>query len=49
MFSIINISAGAVPSQDPASLVAERLGANKEPPINAIMAAKTRLNLIRFS
>src|ERR1700749_2957935 len=49
LFAIINIGAGAVPSHDLAGLVAEGLGANKEPMINAIMSAKSRLNLIGFS
>src|SRR5262249_12623621 len=49
LFSILDIGAGAVPPHDVAGFVAERLGANKEPPVNAVMAAKSRLNLIGFS
>jgi hypothetical protein len=49
MFAIINVGAGAVPPHDLARPVAEWLGANKEPSISAIMAAKTRLNLIGLS
>src|SRR5262245_33680185 len=35
LFAIVNIRAGAVPPHDLTGFVAERLGANKEPPINA--------------
>src|SRR5262245_33119930 len=46
-FPIIDIGAGSVPSLDLARLVAERLGTNQKPTINAIMATKTRLDFIR--
>jgi hypothetical protein len=49
LFAIINIGASAVPSHDFARFVAERLGANEKPAIHAIMAAKTRLDLVWFS
>src|SRR5262249_41474654 len=49
LFSVLDIGAGAVPPHDLARLVAKRLGTNQEPTISAIMAAKTRLNLIGFS
>src|SRR5262245_49293555 len=45
-FSIINIGACAVPPHDLARFVTERLGANEKPAIHAIMAAKTRLDLV---
>src|SRR5882672_7813053 len=47
--AVLYIRAGSVPPDKFAAFVAERLDANKKPPIDAIVAAKTRLDLARFS
>src|SRR6185295_9609546 len=49
LLSVLDIRAGTVPAHDLASIVAEGLSANEKPPVNAIMAAKTRLDFVWFS
>src|SRR5215472_11165586 len=46
LFSILNICACTVPPHDLSGVVAERLDANNEPSIDAIMAPNTRLDLV---
>ena len=47
--SIVNICAGTVPPDDLAGFVAEWVCANQKPAIYSVMAAKTRLDLVRLS
>src|SRR4029077_14308773 len=45
LLAVFYIRAGSVPPDKFSAFVAERLNANKKPPIDAIVATKTRLNL----
>src|SRR6266849_3357852 len=49
LLAVLDIRAGSVPPDTFAVFVAERLDANKKPPIDAIAATKTRLDLAWFS
>src|SRR5579859_1714936 len=49
LLEVLYIRAGSVPPDKFSTFVAERLDPNKKPPIDAIVATKTRLDLAWFS
>src|SRR5580700_5054694 len=49
LLTILDISARAVPPDDPTGFVAERLNANEKPSVSSVKAANTRLDFTWFS
>src|SRR5262249_40999948 len=48
VFQVIDICARPIPSDDVTELVAERFDADQEPPIDAVAASQTSLDLVRL-
>src|SRR5262249_23624900 len=46
---VIDVGTGSIPADDVPMLVEERLGADQEPPVDAVMASQTKLGLVRLS